>query len=315
MARVATAFDRPCIPADRVAIRSHTPGMLPNRALSGGRRNGLGARGPLTTDCYLHSDFILPLRHTVRTALDRHASMSPDGKSWVDVQRDTSRGHFGAPQGRAVFLSRGHRAHRELLACVESASRSWWVQCSQLPNGGWHHDIVFGILDMFLGWLVRLVPMLEEQYVLLPAGPVAFRVRFSAIETFRQRDNQVTEPPVAPAVAVEDGEIAIDCVPGYLRCFLNAGNLGDRLMIGIGCIRWRHSSPCMTMRKSRPPRTSVSFAGILPVWSAGSSRRWHWAHRRMVPDHPAPGQTSTFWLRRFRRFWNVPGIAMHCTTV
>ena len=26
--------------------------MHPNRALSGGRRNGLGARGTFTTDCY-----------------------------------------------------------------------------------------------------------------------------------------------------------------------------------------------------------------------------------------------------------------------
>ena len=52
MAKVVTAFDRPCIPADCVAIRSHTPGMLPNRALSGGRRNGLGARETFTTDCY-----------------------------------------------------------------------------------------------------------------------------------------------------------------------------------------------------------------------------------------------------------------------
>ena len=50
VAKVITAFDRPCIPADGVAIRSHTPGMLPNRALSGGRRNGLGARGTFTTD-------------------------------------------------------------------------------------------------------------------------------------------------------------------------------------------------------------------------------------------------------------------------
>ena len=38
-------------PADGVAIRAHTPGMHPNRALSGGRRNGLGARGTFTTDC------------------------------------------------------------------------------------------------------------------------------------------------------------------------------------------------------------------------------------------------------------------------
>ena len=180
---------------------------------------------------YLHSDFILPLRHTVRTALDRHASMSPDGNSWVDVQRDTTGRHFGEVQGRPVFLSRVHRAHRELAGCVESAWRPWWVQCSQLPEGGWHHDIVFGILDMVLGWLVRLVPVLEERNAMLPSGPVAFRVRFPAIQAFRQRDGQVTETPVAPTVAVENGEIAIYCVPPYLRCFLSAGNLGDRLMI------------------------------------------------------------------------------------
>ena len=180
---------------------------------------------------YLHSDFILPLRHTVRTALDRHASMSLDGKSWLDVQRDATHGHFGEAQGRPVFLSRVHRAHRELLACVESASRPWWVQCSQLPEGGWHHDIVFGILAMVLGWLVRLVPVLEERNAMLPSGPVAFRVRFPDIETFSQRDSQVAETPVAPTVAVEDGQIAIDCVTRYLRCFLSAGNLGDRLMI------------------------------------------------------------------------------------
>ena len=180
---------------------------------------------------YLHNDFILPLRHTVRTAIDRHASMSTDGKSWVVVERETTHGHFGEPEGRPVFFSRGHRAHRELLACVESASRPWWVQCSQLPEDGWGHDVVFGILDMVLGWLVRLVPVLEERNAILPPGPVALRVRFPAIETFRQRGIRMTETAVAPAVAVEDGEIAIDCTPRYLRCFLSAGNLGDRLMI------------------------------------------------------------------------------------
>ena len=57
VAKVITAFDRPCIPADGVAIRAHTPGMHPNRALSGGRRNGLGARGTFTTDCYDGADW------------------------------------------------------------------------------------------------------------------------------------------------------------------------------------------------------------------------------------------------------------------
>ena len=187
---------------------------------------------------YLHSDFILPLRHRVRTAIDRHASISPDGKSWVDVQRDTTHGHFGHAQGRPVFVSRVHRARRELLACVEIRLATMVGPLQPVPEGGWHHDIAFSILDMVLGWLVRLVPVLEERNGMLPSGPVAFRVRFPAIETFRQRDRQVTETPIAPAVAVEDGEIAIDCVPRYLHCFLSADNLGDRLMIASLCEAW-----------------------------------------------------------------------------
>ena len=56
VAKVVTAFDRPCIPADCVAIREgdhkSRPYMHPNRALSGGRRNGLDARETFTTGCY-----------------------------------------------------------------------------------------------------------------------------------------------------------------------------------------------------------------------------------------------------------------------
>ena len=63
------------------------------------------------------------------------------------------------------------------------------------------------------------------------SAPVAFRIRFPDIETFRQRDADVAKAPVAPAVAVEDGEIAINCVPRYLLSFLSSGNLGDRLMV------------------------------------------------------------------------------------
>ena len=66
---------------------------------------------------------------------------------------------------------------------------------------------------------------------MLRSGPVALRVRFPGIETFSQRDSEMTETPIAPKVAVEDGEIAIDCEPRYLRSLLSAGNLGDRLMV------------------------------------------------------------------------------------
>ena len=188
---------------------------------------GTFSSGPMLLD----SDFILPLRHRVRTALDRHVAIGPDGNSWVDVQRDTKCDYLDETRGRLVFFSRVHRANGERLACVESTSRPWWIQCSQLPEGGWHRDVAVGILDMILGWMVRLVPLLEDRSATLPPGPVSIRVRFPAIETFRQQGIPMTETAVAPAVALEGGEVVIDCTPRYLRSFLSAGNLGDRLMI------------------------------------------------------------------------------------
>ena len=180
---------------------------------------------------YLHSDFMLPFRHAVRTAMDRHAAMGPDGSSWIGVERRPKDARLDELQGSAAFFSPVHRAQEEVLACVESASRPWWVQHGKVPEAGWHRDLTFKVLDLILGWLGRLVPMLEERCATLPSGPVAFRIRFPEIETFSRRDAEVAQAPAAPAVSVEDGQIVIACTPGYLRSFLSPGNLGDRLML------------------------------------------------------------------------------------
>ncbi len=180
---------------------------------------------------YLHSDFILPLRHRVRTALDQHAVLAPDGKSWVSVQRETTSGFLGQTQGRPVFINPGYMAQHKLLACVETNARPWWVHCSELPESRWHRGMVFNILELVLGWLVRLSPLLEEWICSLPSGPVTFQFRFPDIEILSQNDIQTTKTPSAPTVAVEDGQIVIDCTLLYLRSFLSAANTGDRLMI------------------------------------------------------------------------------------
>ena len=180
---------------------------------------------------YLHNDSILPLRHRVRVALDRHAVIAPDGESWVNVQRETTGSFLGETQGRPVFISLEHMAQHELLACVETAARPWWIRCIEPPESGWHHSIVFNILEMVLGWLVRLASLLERRLSVLLSGPVTYRLRFPNIETFVQNDLQTAVMPAALPVAVEDGEIVIDCAPTYLRSFLGADNLGDRLMI------------------------------------------------------------------------------------
>ena len=180
---------------------------------------------------YLHNDFILPLRHRVRVALDRHAVIAPDGESWVSVQRETTGSFLGETRGRPVFISLEQMAQHELLACVETAARPWWIRCIEPPESGWHHSIVFNILEMVLGWLVRLASLLEGRLSVLPSGPVTYRFCFPNVETFVQNDLQTEVMCAALPVAVEDGEIVIDCVPTYLRSFLGADNLGDRLMI------------------------------------------------------------------------------------
>ena len=181
---------------------------------------------------YLHSDFILPLRHAVRTGLDRHAAMAPDGRSCIAVERPTTDRRFNEVQGRAVYFSPAHRGDGKILACVESASRPWWVQCSEVPEHWWHQGIVSNVLEMVAGWLVRLVPAFEERCPTLRPGPVAIRIRFSDIGTVSQRESEVRHAPMSPAVKLEDGEIVIDCIKRYLQSFLSPGNLGDRLMIG-----------------------------------------------------------------------------------
>ena len=181
---------------------------------------------------YLHSDFLLPMRHETRTAIDRHAAGAPDGVSWVGVQRQSAGGWFDEIQGRDEYFSPELLAHGEVLACVESASRPWWVRvCDGTPEERWPRAIIFDVLSVALGWLARLASAFEERYPALPPGPVTFRFRFPDIGTFDQRWVAPKQTPAAPPVALEEGEIVIDCDPRYLQSFLMPGNLGDRLMI------------------------------------------------------------------------------------
>lgn len=180
----------------------------------------------------LHNDFILPIRHQVRTALDRHAAMTPGGKAWVGVQRQSAADRFDEIQGRGEYFCVAQVAHGEELACVESASRPWWVRISDgIPDESLPGTIVSDVLRAALGWLARLIPAFEERYPMLPPGPVTFQFRFSDIGTFGKRRLNQEKAPESPTVAVEDGEIVVECGPRYLQSFLEPGNLGDRLMI------------------------------------------------------------------------------------
>ena len=180
---------------------------------------------------YLHTDSIALLRHRLRVALDRHAIVGPDTRSWVEVERETPSALFRETQNQPVFISPRHVAEGELLACVETNTRPWWVHCNELRGSKRLRRLVAEIFRLVLNWLVALAPLLEKQLATLSPAPVTYRLRFPDIEGFTDDFALIKEPSSAPSVEICEGKVLIVCSPGYLRSFVNRQNVGDRLMI------------------------------------------------------------------------------------
>ncbi len=180
---------------------------------------------------YLHTDSIALLRHRLRVALDRHGIIAPDEKSWIEVERETPSTFFRETQNQLVFVSPHHAVGGELLACVETSTRPWWVHCNEVRGPKRLRRLVAEIVRLVLNWLVPLAPLLEKQLTTLPPAPVTYRLRFPDIERFTDDFALIKEPSSAPSVEIYNGKVLIMCSPGYLRSFVNRQNVGDRLMI------------------------------------------------------------------------------------
>ena len=180
---------------------------------------------------YVHNDFIAPLRHRVRVALDQHGVVAPDGHSWIPVQRETTDRVFGIVQDRPVFVAAPHMTDREILVCVETVERPWWIRCNEFPTTEWHRGIVINMLQTVVGWLERVAPLLEKHLAILPSVPITYGLRFPDLESLTQNTVPPAEMSSTPVIAFEDGQAVINCGPDYLRSFLGADNSGDRMMI------------------------------------------------------------------------------------
>ena len=179
----------------------------------------------------LSTVFTVSLRHRLRIALDEHATIAPDRKSWVKVQRKTSSAFFRETQNLPIYFSPHHTAQDKLLACVETSARPWWVNCDERPDTEQHRSIALKIWELTLHWLVRLAPLLEKRLPTLPPTSIAYCLLFPDIERFTGDFALVEGPLSAPSVEVCAGKVLIGCSPCYLRNFANAKNVGERLML------------------------------------------------------------------------------------
>lgn len=179
----------------------------------------------------LATNFIASLRHRLRVALDRHAVISPDRTSWIEVQRQGTEALFREAQDLPIYISPRHEALGKLLACTETSARAWWIQCDDSPNADRHRRIVAMVWDMTLTWLVRLAPLLEEELPTLSPTPITYCLVFPDIEGFKDEFTFAKDPPSAPLVEVREGKVLISCSATYLQSFADEQNVGERLML------------------------------------------------------------------------------------
>ena len=176
------------------------------------------------------SEFAGPLRVEIRSALDRHAVCGPDDASWTEVQNTHLDGDLPDPDTAKLCASLEHAHRRELVACMETADRPWWICAEGLWPAGGHRRIVFGTWESAAHLLQRLVPVLEKKLHLPARTPVVYRLLFPDVADFPptlRLDGPVPERPVIDVVGTR---VAIRCPVEYLRGFARADNLADRLL-------------------------------------------------------------------------------------
>ena len=181
----------------------------------------------------LWTDFVAPLRHRLRNTLDRHAVLGPDRAEWIEVERKVKDSFFGEAGFAPVFFSPRRVLSGEMLACVETGARPWWLRCSgaSLPGDPRLRDVAVRIFDLFCEWLNRLAPLLEKSLEGLRPGPISYRIDFPELERFSWDFNLAQSPFPAPEIEILGEEAIVSCSPEYLGNFASPVNAGDRLAI------------------------------------------------------------------------------------
>ncbi len=180
----------------------------------------------------LQTDHLTAVRHRLRTSVDQHAAQMTRTPGYLSVQRRTTTGYFNEVKSLPICISAGHAASAELVGCVETAARPWWVRCQELPDDARASRITYQVWELVQNWLVRTATVLEAALPTLRSGPVVVWLTFPNVTEFTGCPGEIIDPPVPPIVTIKDDEIHIACSVGYLRSFASEKNTGDRLMVG-----------------------------------------------------------------------------------
>ncbi len=179
----------------------------------------------------LATDYLTGIRLRLRSSVDHHAALFTKTPGYLPVQRHTTKSYFDQAEHLPIYVSPAHMASGELLACVETETRSWWVSCGEHPDNRRARSVIYQVWELVLNWLVRAAPVLEADLSALTPGPITVRLAPTDIDQFLDRPAERADKPVGPNVKIDNSEIHLACTSAYLRSFASERNTGDRLMV------------------------------------------------------------------------------------
>ena len=177
----------------------------------------------------LTPDFVGPFRHSLRTALDRHVAVGPNGRTWVPVQSGKI-GDFLAEGTDARILAMRDVA-KELAACVLTNSRRFWISCTDRPDTPYGRTLALYVWRTAVGLLARSVRLFEETLGSDLPDAVVWYLRFPALEEFDPAMWLGQRDAVKPDVLLLGDAIEIRCSAPFLGGFCGTGNIGDHRML------------------------------------------------------------------------------------
>lgn len=178
------------------------------------------------------TNFVANVRQRLRSLLDAHVARGPGAGHWVEVQRTGLDVFFSEAEWLPLYSSVAEAVSGRLLSCVETASRTWWIQlvdAAVTPTG---KSVEYQVWDAAQNWLVRAAPRLDVLLPDLPAGNISIRISVPGADEIGGAPPSSDAAFGPPRVDIDDGAIVIACGADHLRSFGRAENIGERLLIG-----------------------------------------------------------------------------------
>ena len=184
----------------------------------------------VTTTLVLANNHVLDLRARSRSSLDHHAVRHWKRDRWVEVERRTPSSFFQDELNRPVYVSPLHAVRGELVGCVETPHRVWWLSCEEGSADAAQRSIAFQVWDMALNWMGRAAEVLDELCAEL-TPVVAAAIIFPDLALWTGKARPPPDRSAPPAVEVRYGMVRIIADVGYLASFGLEANTGDRWMV------------------------------------------------------------------------------------